>query len=235
MRSRLVFSMLAILMCLAFCQTGAEATIFRMRFQVYTLNLYVPSGSPPSQFLQVNVTIGDSLQRPYDAVKSLKVYAPAADGTVFDLTNNWMESGQVYYARLKPSDFKTGKIPGGTYKAVVIGKDNSTLTQYQSISGAFLGYSAVTSPLAGSTVANLTPLIQWNPVTGAQYYSINLWLVTAAGEYNSAGYTVYRNSFQVPPGVLRPGADVHVSVNAYDSDKNLTKGSTSASLNFKTP
>ncbi len=220
--------MLAALMCLVSWQTAAGATIFRMRFQIYTMNYSVPPGNPPNQYLNIYINIGDSLQRPFDAVRSLTVYAPTADGTVFNLTNDWQEGAGQYVAQLKASDFKTGKIPGGSYKAVVVGRDNSRLTQYTTISGLFLESAIVTLPAAGSTVADLTPLIQWNPVTGAQYYSVYLG---GAG----ASFAVYRSSFKVPPGVLKPASSYSIIVTAYDSDKNLTKLSNSASLNFKTP
>ena len=217
-------------------QTMVGATLYRMRFQINTVQR--PGNPVPTntiKWVNVNIQVSDSLTRPYDAVQSLTVTGPEPDAIPVNLTENWNEGAQAYtygYPAL-PAD----AVPAGTYTAVVVGKDAgpTTITQTATINGTFLNIPVITAPAGGSTINLLNPvIITWNAVAGAQYYNLFIQQTSTSAPQWSATYPVYRTSYTVPAGILKPGATYKINLNAFDSDKLMTKQSQSLDVIFTT-
>jgi hypothetical protein len=226
MPKKLVLSLLLVILGLGFWQTTAAAVIYRLRAQLNTMQSATTPPNPPNRYFSVNIIVGDSVQRAYDAVQTLTLTAPGAPAQ--DLTGFWDEGAQAY-GSLFPLG-TTGTMPAGNYKVIVVGNDSSTLTQIVKLDGTFLDPPTITAPLPMATVANLTPIIKWSTVAGAQYYSLNI-----SGPGANFTQQMYRTNFTVPAGVLRPASTYTISLRAFNSDKDLTKSSNALGVTFKTP
>jgi hypothetical protein len=226
MKGKWVLCVLVAILGLVSWQTMAGATLYRMRFQVNTVQ------RPGTKWLNVNIQVSDSVKRPYDAVQSLTVTGPEPDAIPVNLTENWNEGAQAYTWGSPPL---AADVPG-TYTAEVVGNDanQSTITQTATINGTFLNIPVITAPLTGATEISLTPTITWNAVTGAQYYNLFIQQTSPSQPQWSATYPVYRTSFTVPAGILKPGATYKINLNAFDSDKLMTKQSQSLDVIFYT-
>jgi hypothetical protein len=227
MKGKWVLALLLSLVCLGAWLTTADAVIYRLRFQINTFQRPGPLlTDPPVKFLSTNIQVNDSMQRPYDAVQSLKVTAP--DSAEVDLTQSWNEVSQAYTYSVNVG---AGPVPAGTYTAIVVGKDSSTITQTATLDGSFLDIATITSPAAGSTTSDLVPTITWTAVPEAQYYILNI----SGPPWGNYSVQLYRNTFTVPAGVLKPASNYTIYLNAHNSDKLVTKSSTSANVSFITP
>lgn len=230
----LVMGFMAV-MCMLSSVPCATAEVHKIRLYCETM----AHNKSPEQRLYVSVEIADTLRRPPDAIKSLKVFAPNAAKTVIDLTNHcWLEWDNSFWKGLTAADFPEGKIPSGTYTAVAVDKQGKTISTSENLSVGFLKRPEITSITEGQTVTTLTPRVSWTAVAGAQLYRIRLMNVTDGSPVYYPPYKsllVYRNSYPIPNGVLVPGTEYSIQVEARDSDKNLNKRSRSDWVNFKTP
>jgi nitrate reductase NapE component len=237
-KSRLIFLVILILLAWPLV-CGAEVT--RFWFNVWTTQ--VPDPDNPGTILQrldITVQINDTRYRPPDAIKSLKVTAP--DKTVFTLTQNWWsELRQQFEANFYAQDFLGGKIPSGTYTATVTDKSGlPALKSSKKLTVSFMAIPKVTTPFEGMVIDKLKPTIKWGKVAGAQYYQIHLNDVTPnKGEpIYMLGFArileVYTTQFTLQTGVLKPGRDYKLRVEARDSDKNMSRRGRSAWINFST-
>jgi hypothetical protein len=214
---------LSLLSVLCFFSAAARAEIHEMHFNAYTTNYTDRSR------MDFWIRVSDTLARPPIVVSSLVVLAP--DGTLFDMTNHtWNDLTKDYFYAAQPEDFDTGVIPSGTYYARVIDLWGNQIINYDDVQVGFLDPPVLTNPTEGSTVG-LTPTITWNTVPGAMRYRILLY----NGDHTSRGdpiywyaYNVkyvYRTSFPIPKGVLRPGRSYLIQIEARDTDKDTEKRS----------
>jgi hypothetical protein len=119
------------------------------------------------------VEVTDTVVSPPAAVTSIMVTCP--DGTTFNLMDNfwWNVQDPGFYSGRKYADeFNGGVIPSGTYTVQVQDRWGITLTATDQVTVNFLDVPVITSPTNGSTLPNLTPLITWTPVAGAETYRI---------------------------------------------------------------
>ena len=213
---------------------AALAEIHKMNFNAWTGNFT----DPADQRMCFWFDISDTNLRPPDAVTSLMVQAPAPDNTIFDLTDHtWQEFDQGFWFSARAGDFKSGAIPSGTYRARVIDTSGKQIIGSDYVSANFLEPPDITYPTDGSTLSSLTPTIMWTSVPGAMRYRIILQY-----EYGDPIYWysyhrvfVYRNSFPIPKGALKPGNSYLIRIEARDSDKDLDKRSRSDWVQFFTP
>ena len=235
MRTKCLFAILALVSAF-FLTAPSWGEVYRVVFDAWT-ETYVDKSGETAQamnFLFRDLVDTKGLNGP-DAVNSVTVTAP--DGTVFDLTGTWSEWQKQYFGRYTAT-------VGGTFKGTVEYGVNSkkTLTASKALPKtlSFLPLPNVTNPLPDgtTTVDSLTPTITWDKVTGAQFYCLELWDQSSNQPVYYFPHNrihVYRLSFTIPAGVLRPKTNYGVRIEARDSDKNLTKRSRTAWINFKTP
>lgn len=200
----------------------AHAEIYRLFFNPSTQN---DPYSTPEKTINFYIQVNDTSLVGREAVTSLKVEAP--DATVFDMTENyWNESSLSFSGSFQASDFKSGKIPSGTYEATVIDKSGKQLAASKKMTIGFLAQPKITDPVNGAGNVNPTPRIRWNMVTGAQYYRL------VFNGYFSI--EVNKPQFTVPQGVLRPNTTYNIRIEAIDSDKGASKFSRSSWVTFTT-
>ena len=219
---------LVVLIPLLLCAT-AQTEVYRMHFNVYTTK------APDYERIDFWVEISDTIARPPTIVTSLMVQAP--DGTVFDMTNNtWLEFYNGFQIWPRAEDFDTGVIPSGTYYARVIDRWGNQIIGSDDVQVGFLDVPVITYPTEGSTVG-LTPTITWNGVPGAMRYRLLLW----NDSWDEPVYWhtpnvkhVYKTHFKVEKGVLRPGTNYRVQIEAQDTDKDREKRSRSLWVYFNT-
>jgi hypothetical protein len=214
---------LSLLTVLCFFSTAARAEIHKMFFNAFTTNYTDRSR------MDFWISISDTLARPPIAVSSLVVLAP--DGTIFDMTNHtWQEFTKGFWYSARPEQFPSGTIPSGTYYAVVWDLWGNQIINYDDVQVGFLDPPVLTNPTEGSTVG-LTPAITWTAVPGALRYRI----ILQYGDHTSRGdpiywydYNVkyvYRTSFPITKGVLKPGQSYLIRIEARDADKDTEKRS----------
>jgi len=211
-----------------------QAEVTRFWFNVFTTNYPDPS----QRRLDVAVVLGDTRYRQPDAIKSLQVTAPDPAHTVMDLSKNcWYELRGQFFAYFLPSFFPGGQIPSGSYVAKVVDKAGKSLTVKKTLTVSFLPCPTITFPSTGAVLAQLKPTIAWTKVTGAQFYSIDLDDLTK-GEpiYGTPArlIEVYRDSFTLQTGVLKPGTNYRIRIEARNSDKMMNQRSRSDWVNFST-
>ena len=223
---------LSILIVLCFFGAAAWAEIHSMVFNAWTTNY------TDHQEMNFYIDISDTLAKPPIAVSSLMVQAP--DGTIFDMTDHtWHEFDKYFWYSARPEDFDTGVIPSGRYYARVIDRWGNQIINYDDVQVGFLDPPVLTNPTEGSTVG-LTPTITWTAVPGALRYRIILYYGghTSRGDpiywYSYNVKFVYRTTFPIPKGVLRPGTSYLIRIEARDTDKDLEKRSRSDWVQFFT-
>ncbi len=211
----------------------AQAEIHRFYFEAYTHR------EGATDTIQFYASVEDTSRRAPDAVASFTVTAP--DGTVFDLTEDcWIDLTKQYWASFTKDKFKSNAFPSGKYVAKVVDKSvpAKTLTQTDSLTVGFLAPATLTYPANGASGVPLTPTLKWNAVSGAKFYRVhvfnNSWGEPVYWKPPINPINVYRNSFTVPEGVLKPNCQYRLQIEARDSDKNLSKRSRSQWVTFTT-
>lgn len=223
---------LSLLTVLCFFSAAARAEIHKMHFNAFTTNY------TDHQEMNFWIEVSDTLARPPIAVSSLVVKAP--DDTIFDMTNHtWQEFSKGFWYSARAEHFLTGVIPSGRYYARVIDRWGNQIINYDDVQVGFLDPPVLTNPTEGSTVG-LTPTITWTAVPGALRYRILLQY----GDHTSRGdpiywYSynvkwVYRTSFPIIKGVLKPGQSYLIRIEARDTDKDTEKRSRSVWVQFYT-
>jgi len=234
-KGRLIF--LVILLLLAW-PLVCRAEVTRFYFNVWTTNMPDPANPLTNKpRLDLTIQISDTHYRAPDAITSLVVTNPNTTKTM-TLTNNcWNELRGQFEASFFVEDFPEGKFPSGKYTAKLKDKDGKLMTGSKTLTPAFLDIPQITVPKEGAVFTSLKPTIKWKPVTGAQFYFIHLDNLTQNEPvYMIMGRApeVYTNSFTLQTGVLKPGMNYRIRVEARDSDKNPNKRSRSVWVNFST-
>jgi hypothetical protein len=175
------------------------------------------------------VEVTDTVVSPPAAVTSIMVTCP--DGTTFNLMDNfwWNVQDPGFYSGRKYADeFNGGVIPSGTYTVQVQDRWGITLTATDQVTVNFLDVPVITSPTNGSTLPNLTPLITWTPVAGAETYRMIWW-------YREKKLYCNKNYFWIPPGVLWSGMSYRLYIQARDRRTELDNRANSIKIIFNTP
>jgi hypothetical protein len=226
-----LFAIAATLTLILGLSASVNARIYKVSLSVWT------NGDDESIAFWVDVT--DTIAHPPYVVTSIIVHCP--DGTIFNLMDNfwWFDQDPGFYSgRRYAVEFNGGIIPSSTYTVQVQDRWGTTLTATDQVTINFLDVPVITFPTDGSTVPNLTPVIVWTPVAGAETYRIHLWNDT----WNEpiwwwGGKRVYCNQppFMIPKGVLWSGMSYRLQIQARDSLKDTDNRATSIEITFNTP
>jgi hypothetical protein len=213
----------------------ARADVHKFSFNMFTQRSKTTTGF--TDVIAFTIRISDTVSRAPDAITSLVVTAP--DGTKFDLTENaWLEWTEEFWATFTADKFNSHTFPSGTYTATVIPKVGKTLTATEVFTPSFLSPAIVTLPTEGSTLSTLTPVFKWGAVKDAQHYKLHLKNDTWGDpvyQDPSKQILVYKTTYAVPKGVLIPGMDYSLRIEARDSDKDMNRRSRTMWIHFKTP
>jgi len=214
---------------------NSQAVMTRVFFDGFTSNY--PDASQQQMNIWVQVFDSVKLDGP-TFVKSIKVNAP--DGSIFylDIMKDWLHTDHAYWKTLYAADFKSKTIPGGTYSVTVYPLSGSAIKESDTVTASFLPISTVTYPTNGSTSVPATPKLTWTAAAGATYYRLNMW-------DNSANEPVYWPSFgpqmrtdftdfTIPAGVLKPGRQYKLRIEARAGAQDLDKRSRGDWVTFTT-
>ncbi|MBW1915252.1 MAG: right-handed parallel beta-helix repeat-containing protein, partial [Deltaproteobacteria bacterium] len=122
-------------------------------------------------------------------------------------------------------------IQPGAYTFTAKDSDGHTATAVDVYSGVILNPPDEGSFLpSGTTLANTTPTISWDPVTGVTVYEIHIYDMT----YGYPGYWIWNEDFSgttytVPPGVLAANTQYGYQILAKDSHMPLDSDNISSS------
>jgi len=239
MKAKHLVLILAALLLMLSVQGVSQAEIYKLTFHAFTTHQPGPAG--PQQRMDLQVFLEDTVYRAPDALKSpggLVVTAP--DGSTFDMSENcWVEWGQFFFTWKFASDFSSQSIPSGLYKVTATGKNGKVLTGTDSVTVGFMNMPVVSFPANDSTLATLTPKLQWKQVAGATHYRITLtnesWREPVYSNVPHHMVQTNSNYFIVPHGVLLPKCRYSLRIEARDNDKDLDRRSRSEWITFFTP
>jgi hypothetical protein len=239
MRSKCCLIAVMLVVSVLWLQGPAPAEITRCSFDVWTT-------AYPSTPLQLGfyVVLEDNALPPTQAFSSVIIYNP--DGTV--LRDYSADYWQYYIDNLKWFFFYptlTGPIQTGTYKIVVKDKESphntmrgtDNLTDNTPLEIATLINPPPIAPGQPATTLNLTDTIQWTEVPGAKFYRLLIHDDSGKESVFDSKYNekrIYTNSFNLPPGILIPGRNYSVRIEARDSDKNCMRRSRTNWIPFRT-
>lgn len=201
-----------------------------------------PQGTPPAAVNRIAfiiyVTFNPVAHQP-DFVKQITITAP--DGSVFSIDpgKDWLINDQAFYKNFLATDFKSGIIPGGTYKATVVSTSGSSISDTDSIFPVFLTIPSITYPSSNQTGVPAMPTFRWTAVGSAKYYRVQLW--NASTDEPVFYYYSDRNNFQtdltyahVPKGVLKPNNNYRLQIQARSNSQDVDYRSQTAWVNFTT-
>jgi hypothetical protein len=216
---------------------SAQAGLTRLNLDVFTTNYPEPPPTPTSPLPELCVWIQVYDYHNYrgpDFVKSITVAAP--DGSLFKLDpeKDWLQYDRIYWKAFHAADFRKSKIPGGTYKVIVVSLDGLAITESDAVSGAFLPTPVVTPPASGVTE---TTTFMWDAVAGANHYRIQLWNNTS----NEPVYWTWDKqarthftSFEIPVGELKPNCEYRFRIEARSESQDMDMRSRSGWFTFTT-
>ena len=222
----------AVVMFFFFC-ANTQAEMARVIVNCWTDNFT----DTAQRQMGINVEVYDSTYLdPPSLVKQISVKAP--DGSVLSIhpTNNWLHTNGVYYKGFYASDFKYGKIPGGTYHVTVTPFSGSAITESDSVIATFLPVASINSPVNDETVG-ATPTFRWTAVSGATHYRLRLWNNTRNEPvfwYYNRILTTDFNTVTMPPGALKPNCTYQLRIEARSGSQDLDLRSQSDWVTFKT-
>jgi hypothetical protein len=229
-------SVMATVVMIFFFAANSQAGLTRIVPNVMTTNY----SDPAQKQMSVSLTVyDDNNYRGPDFVKSITVNAP--DGSVFSLhpVKDWLPYDRVYSKNFYATDFKGGKIPGGTYKVTVVPLVGSTIDDVDVVTTppSFLPIPVVTAPASGATGIGSTLTIAWKLVAGATYYRVQVWNNT----WNEPVYWSWDKQaltnltrFKIPLGELQPNCQYKFRVEARSSSQDLDMRSRSDWFTFST-
>lgn len=238
MRYKIFLMTVMLAMGVLILQGPAPAEITRCFFDVRTTQ-------HPNQALRLDfyVILEDSKLLPTQAFSSVVIYNP--DGSVLrdysaDYWQYYINYQKAFFFYLYPATIQTG-----TYTIVVADKSatpktltcTDTLTNTEPLPMPVLKNPAPNPGGDQTPTLDLTATLRWTKVGGAKYYRIFLMDDSAKepvfdGTYNHKN--VYQNYFPIPQGVLIPGRNYTLRIEARNDDKNLMRRSRSAWIPFKT-
>ena len=182
--------------------------------------------------LSVWVEATDSeLKHPPDFVDSITVEGP--DGSVeLDLATSWFDQDGGFYTYIPFAS----PITDGVYTVTIVG-GATTIICRDRVNGTLLDVPSITFPSEGATLGP-TPLFRWGAVSGAKYYRIWLYDISA-GEWVYCSWSGRRrqtnlSKFQMPLHVLKPNRNYRMRIEARSDALDLDKRSRSDWLNFST-
>ena len=121
------------------------------------------------------------MAHPPDYVKHVTITAP--DGSVFTLdpAKDWLVIDQAYYKNFLATDFKSGAIPSGNYKATVVPTVGNAVYDLDNISVQYLTVPTIKYPVANQPGVPARPTFSWTSVgsAGVVYYRVQLWNISA--------------------------------------------------------
>jgi hypothetical protein len=227
-------AVLAVVVMLFVFTANSQAGLTRIVLNVMTTNY---SDSAQKQMsVSLNVYDDNNYRGP-DFVKSITVNAP--DDSVFSLhpVKNWSPYDRVYSKNFYATDFKGGKIPGGTYKVTVVPLVGSTIEEEDVVTLSFLPIPVVTAPASGATGIGSTLTIAWKSVDKATYYRVQVWNNT----WNEPVYWSWDKQaltnltrFKIPLGELQPNCQYKFRVEARSGTQDLDMRSRSDWFTFST-
>jgi len=219
-------------------QGPAPAEITKCLFDVRTTQ-------HPGQNLRLDfwVVLEDTTRPAAQAFSSVIIYNP--DNTVLrdfsaDYWQYHIDYQKAFFFYFYPDNIQTG-----TYKIVVADKSKTpkTLTATDTLtSAAPLPIATLINPPPNSggeetPTLGLTDTLRWTRVNGAKFYRLFL-MDESAKEPVFDGTTnrkdVYKNYLPLPPGVLIPGRNYTLRIEARNDDKNLMRRSRTPYIPFKT-
>jgi len=227
-----VFLVLVVLAGLFILSPNAQAVLQRVTFDAWTQD----EPNPGKRLCVALHFKDDEFAHPPDYIKAIRITAP--DGSVFflDLSKDWMPWDPSYYRGFGPADFKGQVIPNGTYTVKVIPEVGNAISQTDVVKNTFLPIPVLTYPTEGLTDVPETPVITWEPVTGATSYEIRLFNVSWQ-EYvyyypdkKFPGYT----SYEMPRGMLKPNCNYRIQILARAGGQDMDMRSRTAWINFRT-
>jgi hypothetical protein len=210
----------------------------RVVFNGWTRMLGQPSGSIKQMVFYITVDL-NPVAHPPDFVKHIKITAP--DESVFYLypDKDWLQSDHGFWKAYLATDFKSGLIPGGIYKAAVVPVSGTGITETDDIPATFLGLPNIVYPAEGETGVSTTPTITWKAVSGATYYRVVLW----NDIWGEPVYHYYdpRNNFQtdrtyakIPKGALKANTRYRLQIQARSDSLDIDRRSQTSWRYFTT-
>jgi hypothetical protein len=240
MRGRFLVGLALCVLFLSVVGNVKAQVLSRIVFNGWTKVQY--EGDPPALVNRICFIIYPSFNpvaHPPDFVQEITVRAP--DGQVFTLNpaKDWYVNDQAFYKDFRATDFDSGIIPGGIYRATVVPISGTGLVETDSISNTFLTVPTITSPDDGQTGVSSRPTFQWTSVRGATFYRIVLWINRLSGfsepvyDYSNS-FSTDRTSIQVPKGVLKPNTTYRLQIQARGDSNDLDVRSQSSWVYFTT-
>jgi hypothetical protein len=232
MKNKITVALLVVCLGILGPSLAAQAEIYSFKFYAYTQR---DTSGTDRLCMEAHVECGKF--RAPDAIRSLTVTAP--DGTVFDMANNcWIDLSKEFWIFRAATDFDSGTLPAGSYKAKVVDKSGRTFTCTLNQPMKFLDLAVITYPTNGQTIdiSAGPPVFKWTAVSGAQHYRLllkdNTWGEPVYWKTPVNVHNSYKNSYRVPLGDLMAGHSYSLQIEARDTDKGLNKRSRSAWVNF---
>jgi len=238
MRRRSLVVLAAVVMVFALA-ANSQAVMTRVFFDGWTTNYTDASQKQMNIWIQVftsEESAGPSFGPSF--VKTITVNAP--DGSVFqlDVNKDWLNQDHAYWKALYAANFISKTIPSGTYSVTVYPLSGSGIKESDSVDASFLPISTVTFPTNGSTNVPATPKLTWTTASGAANYRVLLWDNTwnepvywmSFGNQVRTDFTY----FTIPAGVLKPGHQYKLRIEARAGSQDMDKRSRSDFVTFTT-
>ncbi len=211
---------------------ATHAYLCRVRFDVWTTNY--------SDYTDINMMVipeDTNNQNPPDTITSITVTAP--DNTVFTMNtvNNWFPYDRIFYGTYQADDFNSNRIPSGTYRVTVTAPEyNLQITETDFVTASVLTPPVITDPTDGATVGK-DHVFWWTTVPGATYYRVLLWNEDWDDPvfwWWDRQFRTNHNGVMFPNGVLKPGIQYKIRIEARDGSQDMDRRSRSDWIYFTT-
>ena len=238
MRGRVLVTLAAVVLIFSLVGNTHAQSLTRVVFN--GLTQVQPQGTPPVNVKQMQFSVTVTLNpagHPPNYIKEITVTVPGGQTFPIDPDKDWSHIDRAYYRTVSEADFTNtgGKIPSGTYRARVVPTSGVAITETDDVQAVFLNVAEITYPTAGTTVTDNTPRFRWNSVTGATFYDVRLW----NDSWNEPVHISYVNWFatdhtyaDIPKGILKPGLNYRLRIEARSSSTDLDARSRTSWLNF---
>lgn len=229
---------------LVFALAGnVQAGLTRVVFDVFTTN-YTNAAQQQINFW---IPVYDN-QNHYgpDFVSSITITAPGGRTFSVHPKKDWLPYDRAYWKALYSNpDFQGNPIPAGTYTVTVVPLvantgltiAQSTISETDSVTAAFLPTPVVSSPAPGATGLGQSPNLIWGAVTGATYYRVQLW----NDSWNEPVYWTWDKQartdftrFRIPAGELKPNCQYKFRIEARSNSQDVDMRSRSDWFTFTT-
>lgn len=211
--------------------SAVQARMIMIKPGIYTNNN--PGGTSLDLYVEV---FNDNATHPPNYVTAISLVSP--DGATLDINplTSWDEVHKHFYASFANAVFG-GTIPAGIYK-VTVTDATGKITLTDDVNATILPLAVVTTPIGGSTIPSGVYTFSWGRVTGAKYYRVHLYDISrgefiysnAPGQRIDTALTIYT----IPKGVLQPGRQYRMRIEARTDFPDMDKRSQSLWINFFT-